>query len=468
MRQRPRLMALGLVGSLFAGALNAMGSEDSYLSDMRSAHRAGQAQVVYELALSQLEAGEGDPAFDFYYGVAAIDTDHINEGVFALERVLLVSPNHLRARLELGRGYFLLREDSRALQEFQAVLGQNPSEHARANVQRYVDAIRLREGRYRPSSSAYIETGFGHDSNVSGSADGVSIGIALGPLLSVASLSNEPDEFFYARGGGRYNKPLRPGLSAFTSVDIESRHNLHDDDFDTSYINAIGGLSLTKGADQYRLSLQAQKYHVGESNFSDFLASDEDTFRQLIGINGELRRTLSSNTQVTAFAQIADLHYPGADIRDSILLTVGAGATHVVSNGESWVKKFKPVIFGTTWLGHERSENRSDAAKSVADRQFFGVRGGMRIIPMARLSLEASATYQWSEFNEDSTVFFTSSGSAITRRDDFYLLSLGAKYLLTDSIVIGGEVSYTDTDSRNVLNDFDRTQAKAFVRYNFN
>ena len=71
------------------------------------------------------------------------------------------------------------------------------------------------------------------------------------------------------------------------------------------------------------------------------------------------------------------------------------------------------------------------------------------------------------EYNKDSTIFFNSSG-AVTREDQFYLLSLGAKYLLTDAIVLGGELSYTYNDSTLGLNDFDRTQARGYVRYNFN
>ncbi len=160
-------LGLGLAGTLLA-----LPSWALDVGALRQAYESGRAQQAYDLALIDLEEGEGDPAFDFYYGVAAIDSGHLNEGVFALERVLLVQPGHLRARLELARGYFLLREDSRAQQEFKAVLAQNPSENVRANVQRFMDAIRLREGRYRPTSSAFVEAGFGHDTNVSSSTEG--------------------------------------------------------------------------------------------------------------------------------------------------------------------------------------------------------------------------------------------------------------------------------------------------------
>ncbi len=451
------------LGLGLAGTLMALPSWALDVGALRQAYESGRAQQAYDLAVIDLEEGEGDPAFDFYYGVAAIDSGHLNEGVFALERVLLVQPGHLRARLELARGYFLLREDSRAQQEFKAVLAQNPSENVRANVQRFMDAIRLREGRYRPTSSAFVEAGFGHDTNVSSSTEG---DVVLFNFLT-GNFSEESDQFIYARGGASYNKPFSPGRSFFSNVDVQSRHNLHDDDFDTSYINGVAGLSVLQGADRYRVSLQGQKYHVGESNLNDFLFSDEDTFRQMVAVNGEWQRTVSRVTQASLFGQVANLKYPGADIRNSMLYTLGAGATHVVSNDEAWVKRYKPVIFGSVWAGMEHSDNRSDAAQSLADREFAGMRGGIRIIPMPRLSLDASVTYQWAEYNKASTVVFNSSG-AVTREDDFYLVSVGAKYLLTDAVVVGGEVSYTSNDSTVGLNDFDRTQARGFVRYNFN
>ena len=466
MRQKPKFIAMGLAASLFVSSASVIAEQKADLTDIRAAYVSGQYQQVYDLALPQLDVAEGDPEFDLYYGVAAVDSGHVNEGVFALERVLLVQPDNLRARLELARAYFLLREDSRAQQEFAEVLAQQPSANVRANVQRFTDAIRLREGRYRPSSTAFVEAGIGYDSNVSSATDSDLLLFGFLPSTS----SENSDNFIYVRGGGSFNKPFSPGRSFFTNVDVQSRHNLNDDEFDTNYINAVAGLSFIEGADRYRISLQGQKYNVGESNLEEALLSDsDDAFRQMFAVNAEWQRTVNRATQVSLFGQLADLHYPGAgsEIRDSWQLTVGVGATHVVSNDEAWVKRFKPVIFGSSWVGMEHSDGRSDLSQSQADREFAGMRGGIRIIPTAKLSLDVSATYQWTEYNAANAIVVNSSG-AITREDDYYLLSVGAKYLLTDSIAVGGELSYTTADSNVALNDFDRTQARGYVRYNFN
>src|SRR6185436_16137744 len=42
----------------------------------------------------------GNPAFDFYFGVAAVDAGHAGEGVLALERYIANFPDNQAARLE--------------------------------------------------------------------------------------------------------------------------------------------------------------------------------------------------------------------------------------------------------------------------------------------------------------------------------------------------------------------------------
>ena len=83
-------------------------------------------KTAYSYAIKHLEQNEGDPEFDYLFGMAAIDTGEISKGIFSLERVLIVQPNNHPARLELARAYFLLGEDIRARKEFNAVLKQNP------------------------------------------------------------------------------------------------------------------------------------------------------------------------------------------------------------------------------------------------------------------------------------------------------------------------------------------------------
>src|SRR5438045_1028911 len=73
----------------------------------------GKAAEAYALG-KKYPQELGNPAFDFFFGVAAVDAGHAGEGVLALERYITNFPDNQTARLELARAYFVLGDDARA------------------------------------------------------------------------------------------------------------------------------------------------------------------------------------------------------------------------------------------------------------------------------------------------------------------------------------------------------------------
>ena len=73
--------------------------------ELRALLEQGRPADAYALGRSRSEE-LGKPEFDFYYGVAALDSGHAGEGVLALERYVVRFPDNDRARLELARGSF--------------------------------------------------------------------------------------------------------------------------------------------------------------------------------------------------------------------------------------------------------------------------------------------------------------------------------------------------------------------------
>src|SRR4029079_813601 len=127
----------------------------------------GDSKAAYELAKKNSDQ-LGDPAFDFYFGVAAIDSGHAGEGVLALERYVVNFPDNHNARLELARGYFVMGDNQRARDELDNVRRPNPPPAVTANIERLMDARRSRESTYRTTGGVFLEGGFGYDSNVNG------------------------------------------------------------------------------------------------------------------------------------------------------------------------------------------------------------------------------------------------------------------------------------------------------------
>ena len=115
--------------------------------DIKIMLEQGKAVDAYNLG-SKNPDFLGQPAFDFYFGIAAIDSGHAGEGVLALERYMINFPDNQNGRLELARGYFVLGENARAREEFERVLKLNPPTAVRSNIERFLDAIRSRESLY--------------------------------------------------------------------------------------------------------------------------------------------------------------------------------------------------------------------------------------------------------------------------------------------------------------------------------
>ena len=113
---------------------NSLAADDYNLELLISLFEKNSVQA-YSYAAEHLSEQEGDPQFDYYYGVAAIDAGHASQGVFALERVLLLYPDEHAARLELARGYFIHEEYARSRQEFETVMQLNPPDDVMQNAQ---------------------------------------------------------------------------------------------------------------------------------------------------------------------------------------------------------------------------------------------------------------------------------------------------------------------------------------------
>ena len=196
----------------FAPALHAAPADD-----IKALLDQGSAAAAY--AEGKRHPGQlGDPAFDFYFGIAAIDAGHPGEGVLALERYLLNFPDNVSARLQLARGYFVLGDDAQARAEFEEVRKLGPPADVLAGVNRYLDAIRLRETRYSPGTGAFVELGIGWDSNVNAgpaSADIFVPGFGQQPLNPESQQISSA--FASVAAGGYVSYPVRPGVTLFAN-----------------------------------------------------------------------------------------------------------------------------------------------------------------------------------------------------------------------------------------------------------
>lgn len=436
---------LGIFPSLLCALLLSQPTAaNEQFEELRRLVEQGQPQAAYALAQQNLERDEGDPTFDFYYGMAAIDSGHLGEGVFALERVLMAQPSHHRARLELARGYFLLGDDERARREFETVLSQNPPPGVRATVNQHLTAITKRDPTVSTSLGGYVELGLGYDTNANSAPTDALIPTPIGLLPLPDSSLETGDAFGMLALGGNVQHPVAAGQALYGQVDTFARFYESEGEFSHGSVSANGGYQWQMDQNRFRVGMQLQRFVL-----------DGDTNRDLIGLGGEWRHAADDNTLFTTFVTSGRLHYPGQTIRDSWLHIVGGGVVHAVRSPST------PVLFASAYVGHEDSIEDSDAARAIAERNFGGVRVGAQTVLMPSLLMHGSLLAQHSRFGADYAMFQT------TRTDNYYAAELGLTQVWSENWSLRGVVSYSGNASNIDIFDYNRTQTQLVLRRDF-
>jgi len=441
-------LLLGVCLSLASPLMMADGFNSAQIETLR---KQGKAQQAYDLAITFRNEYEGDPVFDFYYGIAALDAGKLSEGVLALERAALTTkPNTLvntRSRLELARGYFLLKEDTRSRQEFELVLATKPPAEVVNNVKKFLRIIRLRESEYRSTASAYVEVALGHDTNINGAPD---IASFTSPLFVGASIQlgdnsiEDDDDYLTVTTGGKLVHPFEPGKQLILGADVQARFNSTDDDFETETWNVYAGVKWRVEDMTFGVAGQVQEFELG----------DVDN-RSLVSLSADMTKRLNKQTNWSSQIQIAQIAYPGSDFRDSTLYTLGTGLSH------QYAKKWRPTVFGGAYLGREVANTDDNTSRAIAQRNFGGVRIALQVIPTSNLSVSTALSVENSHYEGENLLL------GVTRNDYLYQASLSSRYLLDDNWSLGGGIYYTRNDSNSVLNDYDRTRVEVSTRYTF-
>lgn len=402
----------------------------------------------------------GEPLFDFYFGIAALNAGAPGEGVLALERYLLQFPDNRSARFQLARGYFIMGEDLRAREEFQA-LAPGASGAELDSTNRFLDAIRARESRYKPTASVFAEAGFGWDSNInSGVLSGQIAGLPDGYVVSPGQASErQRDSFRSLAAGVQGTYPVRPGLSLYGGATLSARAHAKStsDVFDQETYAVQGGVSYIEGRSLYRLGVDVTTLNLDHQHYLDVttLAGEwqyqADQFNRF-GMAAQWSRQTYQN--VDSFLDL-DKTTPvasGADVRSS----------HLASVTGSWNRSldhaWNPALNLSLNLARER--NRRD--RPDLSRSLWGLRLAATVQPWARWTLGAGLGYQNSRHGAEF------SAGLDTRRDRFVALDLSALYAIDRHWSVRGEYQHVDQRSNIGLYQYTRDAVALKVRYELN
>jgi tetratricopeptide (TPR) repeat protein len=438
-------MIRGIATIVLAAFCAAAFAQDALLNRARQMVQAKQYQQAYALLEPQEQARAGDPEFDYLLGIAAIDSGQLTRGVFALERVLAVNPNHAQARAEIARAYFLMGENKTARSEFQAVKGSRPPAEIAATVDQFLSALDARDRSRHTGVTGYIELGLGHDTNVNAATGSSSFAIPAfgGAVFSLAPGANEQEDEYWALNAGvsgRYG--INDRLGIIGSASIEQKSNFDFEQFDTGSINASGGVSYREGGSEWIAALQAQSFIV-----------ENNRFRNALGGVVQYRNNLTPNDQVSLYGQYTQLRYPNLTVRDANRVVFGGAWAHAFGGMTG-----SPVVFAGAYVGREDETGQN---VPFFGHDLWGVRFGGQIGVTEKWTLTGSGSYEERKYGGPDPLFLTD------RHDKELQLRAGAIYQFDKNWSVTPAVTFTKVTSNIVISDYDRTMISIMGRYDF-
>lgn len=123
--------------------------DEAQLKILSNLVKQGKWQDAETLALELFENAPSSPRVNFYLGMAYFNQKKFDDAVGAYERVIIVRPKHVLARLELAKTLFMVEQYDESESEFEKVLEDEKLPAAvEKNVQYFLDAIEQTRKRH--------------------------------------------------------------------------------------------------------------------------------------------------------------------------------------------------------------------------------------------------------------------------------------------------------------------------------
>jgi outer membrane protein len=406
--------------------------------------RNNDFNAAYQL-LEPLESqNAGNQDYDYLFGVAAVESNNLTRGAFALERVLAENPNHLDARAEMAKAHFLLGETETSKAEFNNVLAQNPDADTKKTVEKLLTAIQKIEGT-TTTFAAFLDAGLGYDTNVSSAPDLKSVTIPVGvPIFGGAVISldakslQKADSFMNLTGGVSFRHPFTKQLAAFGGASVNGRFNSDQSAFDNSGIDLNLGLQYVQDKHQFSVGLQDNNFYL-----------DSKHFRHAYGGSAQWLYNFDAYNQAGVYGQFSRLDFIDNKNNNADRKIIGINAAHAFKGD------YRPAIYGSIYGGRE------DAKTDDKSQDVVGIRAGGQLSLTNQLQLSASVSAERRENDANNPLFLKK------QQDNQYDASLGLNYSLGRNWSVKPQVSYTKSDSNIELFSYDRAVVSVNARKDF-
>lgn len=441
-RTLPSLLAclLCLNSPLASAADASMPAELSPLDDLIEEFRY---QEAYTLAQQLSTEWEGDPQFDFLYGLAALETGRANEAIFAFERLVQTYPNQPRFKLELARAHFEQNNLTASRELFQEVLNTNPTTNVRSNIEAFLAAIADRERAMQSRLTWFVSSILGNDTNINSATELGVISTPIGDVELNPNGQSIEDTFLEVAGGFSYTKPLNKLATINLNASYTKHNNIDTSDFDldvlaadASYARTFGNIRLSGGGRAQRVNLGGDPFQNSASVIASAQHSAGNGWTQSLTLAYTGVRYDTGNTA-------------NADLRDVNQWLVSG----VVNKTQGRFSHTLSLYYGDEDARHSAGKNNA--------QEFYGIAFVEQVLLRPSHIGYLRVSYHQSENKAPQPIF------NIAREDDLFSSSLGWLWQFSRKLNFTTDLTYIDNDSNLELFAYDRVKFQAGLRYQF-
>ncbi len=431
------LKSISLIVFVFLSSVSLLYADTSFpLLEKLISHE--NYDKAYQLARKLREENEGDPRFDYLYGLSALQTAHYDEAVFALERVTVTTPRVIRPRLELARAYLKLDNKRAAIKEFNDVLNLSPPLVVRQKVMAYISTLHKKNKTVKKSVTQRLASfAVGYDDNINFGYRNNDINLPLFGLVSLdPSAVKQSSGFAEAKFHIRHRRTHNKKTNSFVSANLTHRKYFKKTNFDFIDLDFRAGMSRSHNKKQYQLALSDRPIFLNGQLHSN-----------TIGLDAIVRTTITKGNTVSMALAIDNYDNKRSPLTNRKRAVLGV----------SWDKnngKLQHQInasYGTEWP--------DDKAGKQFSRDILGLGYKLAQDWNAKHTSFVNIDYRSYRHKEANPLFPNK------RIDNQYIVNVVHEWQVSDAATLSFSARHVNNNSNLELYDAKRNEIKVGIRY---
>jgi len=407
------LISIGFTNCVYASTANFKKAVTLYNN-----HHYEQA---YTLFSALVEQDYSSIEYSFYLAQAATKIHKNQAAITAYERILILQPNHTRAKLELGKIYYDQGDYILAKQYFTDAKKDEVPKNVKANINQYLDQIEHKTQKSKLTGSVIL--GMGHDDNINISPEASSWFVPIfGQNFNntsdpVASLYTEQTAMLthLYNGNVKYGFDIKNNLMLYNrSIPGESAYNIF-------YLRYQPSLVFTKKQYAMEATLQYDTMRYGG-----------DAYLESYGFVPKISHVINATSVVSAQIKLLVKNYLRRrdQQRDARYNEVNA----------NYIQK---LTQNTTWLNSIHLAQERQDQKSLLDVSNDSWNIKTSIYHQISPSLQVNSELQYSQKNYlDNNVYFLNK-----RLDSTLNAAIGLTKTVNKDMAIQLRAEHTETHS---------------------